>query len=217
MTKINIHSKKRAQGVSMIETLIALPIVLLLGAGIIHIGLTYQAKSNLEYAALMAARVGASTSLDIEQMRREVKRRMKAADQGNGDLNSLQGVEVEVLNPDISVFYDWGGPSSDGVPCPAGFGDSCEIPNDNLLARNNNTNPADGSSGLNIKEANLLRIRVTYYYDTSVPFMNGFFLSRPYDPAGGVPSGTQLVAHATVRMQSPARITDENICCISNP
>lgn len=195
----------------MLETLLALPIVLFLGAGIIHMGLVYQAKSNLEYASLMAARVGSTTSLSLDDMRREVKRRMKASDSSNGQLNDLTGITIEIVNPGISVFEDWGRAATQGV-CPAGFARICEIPNDNLLNRDKGLNPSNGSSGLNIQEANLLRIKVTYFYDSMIPFMN--LLS--FNSGGvGVPSGTPLVAFATVRMQSPARITNENSCCFS--
>ena len=61
-------TKKKVSGASIIETMLVFPIILFLGFGVVHLGLIFQAQSNLEYAALMAARVGASTSIDIASM-----------------------------------------------------------------------------------------------------------------------------------------------------
>ncbi|MCG8669812.1 MAG: pilus assembly protein [Pseudomonadales bacterium] len=208
----SLKQRIRIKGVAVTETLIVIPVMLMLGMGIVHLGLIYQAKSNLEYAALMAARVGASSSIDITEMRREVKRRMKASDIGSTDLSDLASVQIEVLSPDRTVFDDWGGPPTDpSVSCAGGYGGGCEIPNDNLISRP--SNQLGGSSGLNIQDANLLRIRVTYTYDTLVPFMQAFYLDGRNEE--DVPSGVELVAYSTVRMQSPARLTDANSCCIN--
>lgn len=199
----------RSRGVSMIETMLALPILLMLGLGIVHLGLIYQAKANLEYAALMAARVGASSSIDIDEMKREVKRRMKAADLRSGNLDDVSVVEISILNPDTSAFNDFGGPPSDGAACASSYSNSCEIPNDNLMFRPTNTE----SSGLNIQDANILRIKVTYAYDTKVPLMKAFNKDMDVE---GVESGVELTAYATVRMQSPARITNNNLAYFAN-
>ena len=64
MSKPRAFVSLRESGVSMIETLLVLPITLIIGAGIIHGGLVYQAQANLEYASLMAARVGAASNID---------------------------------------------------------------------------------------------------------------------------------------------------------
>ncbi|MDX1693496.1 MAG: TadE/TadG family type IV pilus assembly protein [Ketobacteraceae bacterium] len=198
--------KSKIKGIAVAETLIVLPIILLLGMGVVHLGLVYQAKTNLEYAALMAARIGATTSIDLQQMRNEVVLRMRPSAIGTSTAaDNLQNVTIEILNPDTSAFQDWGGPPSGGAACGGGFGGSCEIPNDNLMNRPTNTG---GASGLSIQDANILRIKVTYFYDTRVPFMQAFYLDgRDEDD---VPSGVELVAYSTVRMQSPARITPSN-------
>lgn len=204
------RSNRTINGVAMVETLLVLPILLMLGLGIVHLGLVYQAKSNLEYAALMAARVGASTSIDITEMRQEVLRRMQAADTRIEDLSDLSRVEIEVINPDMSVFSDWGGPPTEGAVCASGYSNSCEIPNDSLVFR---PTTLGGSSGVSIQDANILRIKVVYYYDSRVPLMKAFYVDRR---AEGVETGVELIAYSTVRMQSPARLTDSNINFIAN-
>lgn len=199
----------RYRGVAMAETLIVMPVLLLLGMGIIHLGLIYQAKSNLEYAALMAARVGATTCINIGRMQQEVRLRMQASDYSDSPLSNVDGVTVEVLNPDVSVFSDFGGDATAFPACDFGFAVDSEIPNDFLAQRPSTTG---GDSGISIQDANILRIRVSYEFDTHVPLMSAFYLDgRDVDD---VASGVELVAYATVRMQSPARQTSENACCI---
>jgi Flp pilus assembly protein TadG len=77
----NVTPSKQS-GVSMIETIIIFPIVLMIALWIIHIGLVYQARANLEYAALMGARVGAVTNIDIGRMREEIARRLAPSQVG---------------------------------------------------------------------------------------------------------------------------------------
>ena len=84
------------------------------------------------------------------------------------------------------------------------------IPNDNLMYRS-----TVQRNGVNVQDANLLKIRVTYLYETKMPLTRYFF--TPLMNAnltgvlfGGQPEGiTQdtggripLVSYATVRMQS---------------
>jgi hypothetical protein len=210
------------RGVAIIETLLVMPVLLLLGMGIIHLGLVYQGKANLEYAALMAARVGSTTCINISRMREEVNFRMQASDlrgepignatgSGGSSANGVSGVTIEVLNPDISVFDEYGGEAKPFSGCDQfGFSVTSEIPNDFLMQR-----PVedDGASGISIQDANILRIKVTYEYDTHVPLMSAFYIDG--NDEDDVASGVELVAYATVRMQSPPRITGDNQCCIS--
>lgn len=205
-----LQLKGRQQGVSMLETTLVLPIMLLLGFGIIHGGLVFQAQSNLEYAALMAARVGASTSIDIEAMEQEVAKRMSASRAETDELEPI--VEISVLNPTLQMFNDCGRtPTYSPDDCATSpIGSSCEIPNFGLQF----ADPL-GSRCANIGDANLLRIKVRYLFDSKVPFMN--FITFPTwddnfhgDTGYDDRDGRWVYAVATVRMQSPARITGDN-------
>ncbi|MCG8314432.1 MAG: pilus assembly protein, partial [Pseudomonadales bacterium] len=77
----------------MAETIIVFPVMMLVGLGIVHLGLIYQAKSNLEYAAFMSARQSASTYMGspsddadpdgyggLDELRYTVRCRMSAYD-----------------------------------------------------------------------------------------------------------------------------------------
>ncbi|MCG8536738.1 MAG: pilus assembly protein [Pseudomonadales bacterium] len=197
-------TKNKVSGASIIETMLVFPIILFLGFGVVHLGLIFQAQSNLEYAALMAARVGASTSIDIASMQAEVIRRMQASELGVPG-SSTPLVNIQVLNPTQGMFDQCGEQPVDDGDCA--FVSTCEIPNFGLQLRPRGLN-CDGAS---IQDANLLRIRVNYLYDTKIPFLNRMPFTRgafAQDSLAG--DGVNVFAVATVRMQSPARRTINN-------
>jgi len=204
-------------GAAMIETIFVFPIVLFFLFAIVQLGFIFQSKSNLEYAALMAARIGASQSLNaasFELMKLEVRQRMQASDKlkvGKNltDADELSKVTLKVLRPNDDVFLSW----SDGA-CP---GVNCIIPNDNLLYRD--PNELRGSPGLelSIQDANLLQLEVSYRISTMVPFMRAIldeFASLTQDPSNPIPQPFGVTAITVVRMQSPATATDATKCYI---
>lgn len=195
-------SLKHQSGVSMIETVIIFPIVLMIALWIIHIGLVYQARANLEYAALMGARVGAVTSINLAQMRTEIARRMTASQVGNVPLGAAD-IRITVLNPTNAMFSDCGEIPVNPAICGPGI-NNCEIPNFGLQFRPTGTI----CDGVNIQDANLLRIRVSYNFDSKVPFMNVRLFAS--DTGNGTPDGTTINAVATVRMQTPAQRRTDN-------
>lgn len=201
----------------MVETMIILPIMLILGFGIVHAGLLFQAQSNLEYAALMAARVGASTSIDLQAMEAEVLRRMRASDprlRPDYDGGVIPDMVITVLNPTYAMFDSCGRrPTYNPDVCDGPFGE-CEIPNFGLQFRDR-SGDALCDSQATVQDANILRIQVRYGIDTKVPFMDwiqfpGSNQSLTDDPDGLIQNGYPVTAIATVRMQSPARITFAN-------
>ena len=180
----------------MVETVIVFPIMMLIGMGIVHLGLIYQAKTNLEYASFMGARQAASTEMaslpdDIDadtcdglcEIKMTVRCRMAAFDplpsgvtcDGN-DLpaTELAKVEIQIIRPAVPEFDDWGEMAA-GTPCSYPQ-NGCYIPNENLLAQDPTI--TGGSSGTNIQDANIMTISVRYLVDTKVPFMNGFFIGE---------------------------------------
>ena len=205
-------SKLKQAGVSMAETLLVLPILLFLGFGIVHLGLVFQAQSNLEYAALMAARVGASNGIEIQPMIDEVERRMEAS-----GVNDAPIVNIEVLNPSQSMFDSCGKrPTYSSNNC-ANL-QYCEIPHYGLSLRDEQC-----GNEVSIQDANILRIRVTYRFNSGVPFLNRITFKQRFTESdvveredalsGGVDEGeggVDVYAVATVRMQVPARRTFDN-------
>lgn len=210
------------KGVSMVETLLVMPVIMLVGAGILHLALVAQAKSNLEYASLMAARIASSTpnfGLDGTLLEDEVIDRMKASDPRNDEYRDrMEIVRVCILRPDISAFQDFG---QDNL-----VAGSTAIPNDNLpfLSKDQGR-----QSGITVQDANLLHLRVVYRFDSNVPFMNSFRLdgsddgtlgehvASRYEEVGELSRGTYgiwLQSDAVVVMQTPAllnSITESHI------
>lgn len=184
----------------MMETVIIFPILLMIGLGIVHLGLVYQAKANLEYAALMAARVGSVTSINETAMLSELARRMTPSQIGP-NVPTVGDFSIQVLNPTVPMFQDCGirPANTSGCVVPA----ICEIPNFGLQYRP----VTDDCDGTSIQDANLLRIRVTYRFNSYVPFMNVPLFASEYDNVGGAAPGVNVSAIATVRMQTPARYT----------
>lgn len=210
MTTIKAFNRSPQSGVSMIETMLVMPIMLIIGFGIVQGGLVYQAQANLEYAALMAARVGASTSINVNQMAREVAYRMQATSgiDGSDDdavLGQLGNISVEVLNPTLEMFQACGEqPSFDTTDCynPG----RCEIP---YFGQQFYDNQILACNGASIQDANILRVRVTYRYNSGIPFVSNIRLVGESNFPDG-DNGTDITAVATVRMQSPARLTLAN-------
>jgi hypothetical protein len=157
----------------------------------------------------MAARVGASSSIDLEAMQQEVIYRMGASRAASD--TAPPEVQIQILNPTLLMFQQCGRIPSYSNICSTSPVENCEIPNFGLQF----ADPA-GSRCANIGDANLLRIKVRYLFDSRVPFME--FITFPtsnddFDgPGQGVAGrdGRWVTAVSTVRMQSPARITAEN-------
>src|SRR5688572_15912434 len=57
-------------GAAMVETLIALPILLTIVLGAVQFGLIYRAKATVNHGALQAARAGAVSNADLQAMQR---------------------------------------------------------------------------------------------------------------------------------------------------
>lgn len=239
----------RARGAAMAETIIVFPILMFVGMGIIHLGLIYQAKSNLEYAAFMAARQAAATEMGslpddgdldvydgLDELRKTVRCRMAAYDPlpegvvcDNGDLpgDEMAKVLIRVIRPVEAEFIAWG-ETSPGNPCGGYPVDGCYIPNNNLLAHD----PNDDRDSIYLQDANIMTISVRYLVDTGVPFINGFFIGDqdpvnmedlhptafeddPFNVDRNRP-GVWVRAESTMLMQTPATITNVNLCAMTD-
>ncbi len=233
MEKAEARLYPRAGGQSAVEFLIIAPLLLLLCLGVIQFGLLYQAKATLDHAALQAAREGAVDYGRMSSMRkglalgltplfvRKADRTAHAGGYVRAQIEAATESRIEVLNPTVAAMRDFG---------RTGYyaGKSVrEIPNDSLMYRDTGTG---GSSGINIQDANLLKIRVTYCYEMFVPFadrtiyslVNGIRNFVATGSYGGMALPTSpnfctaraalasqwripLEAEAIVRMQTPYR------------
>lgn len=210
---------RHQQGTAIVEAVIALPILLAVILGAIQFGLIYEAKATLNHAALQAARSGAVSNAQPDAIRRGLARGLAplyspesslqgvAATVGRINAELLTDARVRILNPTREAFDDFG-EEVEGVR---------EIPNDRLHSR---STAAGASSGLNIQDANLLRIEITYGYALKVPLVN-WFISRALLGMRRGSASTDaferqllrrgllpIVSTSTVRMQSPARMSD---------
>jgi len=162
------------RGQALVEFLIIFPTLILLVLGAFQFALIYQAKQTLNYATFLAARQGALKNgrltpikdalaagmtplfnvkpalLDTEGL---LRARLIAAIEAFNPLNT----RVEILNPTGAAFNAHKGDSET----------KNEIPNDNLMYRSTAV-----KGGMNVQDANLLTIRVTYCTRLVVPIVN---------------------------------------------
>lgn len=213
-----VTRRSRQRGAAMIETVIALPILLAVILGSIQFGLIYEAKATLNHAALQAARAGAVEHADPEAIRRGLARGLvplysppsslagfaSTFARVNGELRT--DARIRILNPTREAFADFS-EEIDGVR---------EIPNDRLHVR---STALGAQSGLNIQDANLLRVEITYGYELKVPLVNWFITRTLLTLRGGRGYDAferqllrrtllPIISTSTVRMQSPARMSD---------
>ncbi len=226
----------RQRGQSATEFIIVTPIILMLVFGSMQFALLYRAKITLNYATFQAARSGSFSNANRIMMEYALMRNLAALYTRNAVMGTNEGdlfwardqvrqeiengfLWVQVLNPSDDAFNEFG-LSIDG---------DLVIPNDNLMYRD-----PDVPAGLNvnIQDANLLQIRVSYCHRMIVPYIDrllAILMTREQDNAGcsecrGAWSnaGTferscfdnrrfPLHAHSIMRMQSPASQAAKNM------
>ena len=204
--------RNRQRGVSLVETVIMLPVLMLIGLGIVQYALVYEAKSSLNYATLLSARAGALDHARPEALRVGFAKGLaplySLAEGEQGMLEAQRKVGQDIL--DEYVHFAIINPTTDA------FGDFAQdldlngqvndIPNLDLQSLSDNVGR---SSGVNIQDANLLKVHITYGARLLVPFVGPMTASIAQtftdDPirlrmlrAGRLP----ITASATVRMQN---------------
>ncbi len=206
-----VRLKGRQWGASLSEFVVTLPVLLLLGLGTMQAALLYNAKNTVTYATFEAARKGAVNHAQIAPMQAELglriapvfggdgspEKAMAAITRGMLEAQDPRYTKIEVLNPSKEAFDDFGVINDDGV---------LEIPNSNLRFRDRSVKP---HSKVNIQDANLLKIKVTYAYALTIPLIDRLLpaIMTKIDPdnaayylLGRIP----VTAVATLRMQSAA-------------
>ena len=207
-------------GQSLIETCVVITVFGTLLLGIFQAILFYRAKAVVDYAALQAARSGATHFAEKDAMRTGLARGLMplyAHEPGNKGLaeayaNALIAVHnplsthIGIISPTRAVFDEFKTAQFDGTE---------GIPNDSLAFRST----THGASGLSVQDANVLKIRVVYGYKMIVPvidkivigiFRNAFYKGLSTQEVAMLESGRlPIVAQAIVRMQTP--ILDRNL------
>lgn len=204
--------KFKVRGSSMVEFVIVAPLLAGIGLGTVQAGLVYHGKTILNYATFEAARTGAVHNAKLGPMRFELGTRLAPIHGGDGSsdkaaeaiADSLAEIallqdsltHIEVLNPTREAFNHFKVLSREsGVEV---------IPNSHLRHQSQAVDPV---SGVNLQDANLLKIRVTYGFELKVPLVShlvGAVMTRVdpehahYYATGRLP----ISSVATVRMQS---------------
>jgi hypothetical protein len=177
-------SRPTQRGATMVEMAIVAPVLLLLTMVLIHHGLLFFAKNQLNHATFMAARAGAVNSANPDVMLNALVDAMVpmyggglndaqlqvSRDRARQAVNITQGKVLKsnwrvitVINPTTASFNDWADPALMTQP-----GGLRVIPNSGLEYRPVVVGP---SSGQTIQDANVLRIRVIMAYQPRVPLV----------------------------------------------
>ena len=174
-------ARRRARGVSMVEFAIVFPVAVLFVLGIIQTGFFYMAKLTLNHATFVAARAGAMHNASQSVMKEAMVRGLGPFYQDSTETNlatrlvkarvpatkdSALYLTLDTLSPSADAFSDFG--IKDGAKKVT------YIPNDHLEWRD--LTPGSKSK-VNIRDANLLKLRVVYGYEMKVPFI-GHLMKR---------------------------------------
>ncbi|MBT3058092.1 MAG: DUF2235 domain-containing protein [Candidatus Thiodiazotropha sp. (ex Lucina pensylvanica)] len=206
----------------MTELLVSLPALLLMGLGGLQTALLFDAKTTINYATFEAAREGAVNHAQSDAMREQLGLRLAPLFGGDGsadraisaitraslDVQDRRFTEIEIINPTIEAFDEFGREIVDPRTGHVHFG----IPNSHLRWRQRDI----GSSGVNIQDANLLKVKVTYGYQLKVPLMDRVIpaVMRMVDPGNSQYYNARrlpITSVATVRMQSDAWRDENNV------
>lgn len=204
----------RQRGQSATEFIIIAPVVFTLVFGCLQFALIYQAKTTLDYAAFSAARIAAVNNATLTSVRRGFVIGMApffTTDNNSfnvtdavGIVDGLVGsghVKFDRINPTRLAFLEYGEDDPD-----TGWK---RIPNDNLMYRD----ATPGASRVNIQDANLLKLQITFCYHLSFPVIrvaireaiNTYNIGRHLlDCAASTndPYTIPITASAVMRMQS---------------
>lgn len=224
--------RDREKGASLTEFIIVGPIAILLTFVLLQAGLLYMAKLTLNNAVFMAARHGAVNYAQAGSIKdslakglipfyqnafegSDTARLATAYAKAKVAVSTGLNVKLDILSPSEEAFRLYG-IARNGVT---------SIPNDNLEFRT--ATPIRGGN-ISLRDANILKLKVTYAYELKVPLMQAIFkrimcplgedsVVRGWERPSMLPMGdisdclyymqgrVPIVSYATVQMQTPAR------------
>ena len=159
---------RHAAGQATIEFLYVVPILLILLLSSLQFAFIYEAKQTLNYATFAATRAGALNNGAMAAIQdgltsglaplfnhgENLQALKDARTVAKTELGNIKLARIQIVNPTSSAW--------------SGFGGSGEIPNDNLMYRST----TETFDGMNVQDANLLKVRVTYCVRLIVPLVN---------------------------------------------
>lgn len=172
--------QRRMAGQATVEYLYVIPILLLLLLASLQFAFVYEAKQTLNYATFAATRAGALNNGSMAAIQEGLASgfaplfvhdlTQQALKDGRStaktELADNKLARIEILNPTASALSGFS--NADG-----------EIPNDNLMYRD----PTALQDGMNVQDANLLKVRVTYCVRLIVPIVNRLIYTIAVNPS----------------------------------
>src|SRR5579864_3649528 len=163
----------RQRGQAVVEYVYVLPILLILLLGTLQFVFIYEAKLTLNQAVFVGTRQGALNSGSMSAIQDGLEAglaplyvhdttlwALKAGRQIAHEQLSTSGLALTtIVNPTSSALSGFQQTQADG---------NMGIPNDNLMYRD----PGDLQDGMNVQDANLLKVRVTVCFEMIVPVVN---------------------------------------------
>lgn len=210
------QAARTQRGSAIAETIVAVPILWLVIGLAVELAVLFETKSALNHAALQSARAGMVANAEPSALVNGLARGLLplfspepglagAAETLATDVlpDVLAFSRIRVLNPTRAAFADFG----------ENVNGKRQIPNDELHRRSTRVG---GASSVNIQDANLLKVEVTYGAESTVPGLGALLartilllnrsqldaFERRLLEAGRLP----VLSTATVRMQTPAKI-----------
>lgn len=207
----------RQRGSAMIEFTIVGPVLTLLGTLILQYSLMFNARNLVNHASFMAGRAGSMANADLAAIQAAYARALIPLYGGGRDTAELAeayakasadlagNAKVELLNPTKESFDDW-----NDADLQAKYGRRA-IPNGGLAFKD--PDDVKNSSGQNIQDANLIKLKITHGYELKVPLagtMMQFMMKwsdtgkDPYVTALYDKRRIPIVSYVTLQMQSDA-------------
>ncbi|EGF32396.1 TadE family protein [Oxalobacteraceae bacterium IMCC9480] len=182
----------RQRGTSLLDVLIAVPLLILFAMAILQFGTLYVVRDHFNHAVFMAARAGALAHANIETIQQayvqalvplyldgqssdellDAKIRAKdmvtgSNDGGENPQRSYARIVLE--NPTRQNFSDWNSPL---LQYTVGAG-SRVIPHNGQVRH---ASASHGGFGQSFQEANLIRLRIIQGYPPGIPWMGRLYL-----------------------------------------
>ncbi|MBV8063290.1 MAG: pilus assembly protein, partial [Nevskia sp.] len=194
---------RRSRGQAAVEYLYVIPILLILLFGAIQFTFIYEAKLTLNEAVFTGTRQGALNNGSMAAIQDGLEAgltplfthgvNLQALKDGRTAAHQLlsgttpQLATTWIVNPNSAALSGFAQTQYDG---------SSAIPNDNLMYRD----PTALNGGMNVQDANLLKVRVSICYPMVVPIINRII----YTVVSGLPTTPVLIDSSSYGGQSIA-------------
>ncbi len=220
--KSALRRARRSGGQATVEYLYVIPILLILLLGSLQFIFIYEAKLALNYATFVATRAGALQNGSMAAIQSGLysglaplfthgtdQQALKTARAfAKTELSNNKLALITIVNPTPDAYSGFAGSNANAPD---------DMPNDNLMYRD----PADLQGGMNVQDANLLKVRVTYCVRLVVPIVNRMiysFVVKPPATAAKIDSSTYQgtsIAAAELLKATPGT-TGSGLCIVSS-